>query len=253
MIYLFDSTLGGFLTTVFTAFERKEWKVRLQSSTSCNTNMFEEIRQIETETEKAKRVFVKLKTIVGNNVAQSFLKIILSEDSLATQYAFEIVVEIFKGNVDILENYGDPRVLYFCQTLTKVSRERHRMQAFIRFEKSSDGLFFCLIAPDFNVLPLIIHFFKKRYADQPWLIYDEKRNYGMHYDLHTITEVQLNAPDQQSLIAPENIIAIDVEELKYQQLWKSYFKSTNIPARKNMKLHLRHVPKRYWRYLTEKQ
>ncbi|MGY0039832.1 DUF4130 domain-containing protein [Pedobacter sp. NJ-S-72] len=39
----------------------------------------------------------------------------------------------------------------------------------------------------------------------------------------------------------------------YAVLWKDYFKSTNIAARKNTKLHIQHVPKRYWKYLTEKQ
>ena len=36
-------------------------------------------------------------------------------------------------------------------------------------------------------------------------------------------------------------------------MWKDYFDSTNIKERKNMKLHIRHVPKRYWKYLSEKQ
>ncbi|MGK4566274.1 DUF4130 domain-containing protein [Flavobacterium sp. 3HN19-14] len=50
---------------------------------------------------------------------------------------------------------------------------------------------------------------------------------------------------------PENTLR-DKEGL-YALLWNDYFKSTNIPARKNMKLHLQHVPKRYWKYLTEKK
>ena len=43
------------------------------------------------------------------------------------------------------------------------------------------------------------------------------------------------------------------EETLYQQLWQLYFASVNIPARKNMKLHIRHMPRRYWKYLTEKK
>ena len=39
----------------------------------------------------------------------------------------------------------------------------------------------------------------------------------------------------------------------YQQLWCTYFDSVNITARKNMKLYIQHMPKRYWRYLTEKK
>jgi probable DNA metabolism protein len=135
----------------------------------------------------------------------------------------------------------------------KVHREKHRMEAFIRFQKSSRGLYFALIHPDFNVLPLIIRHFKNRYADQPWVIYDEKRKYGVHYDGNTVQEVtlELHAESQAPVISAD--LLLDEEEALYALLWKDYFRSTNIPARKNMKLHLQHVPKRYWRYLTEKQ
>ena len=35
--------------------------------------------------------------------------------------------------------------------------------------------------------------------------------------------------------------------------WKDYLKSTNIQERQNIKLHVQYLPKRYWRYLNEKQ
>ena len=44
----------------------------------------------------------------------------------------------------------------------------------------------------------------------------------------------------------------DEDELVFQTLWRDYFKSTNIKSRKNMRLHIQHVPKRYWKYLSEK-
>ena len=36
-------------------------------------------------------------------------------------------------------------------------------------------------------------------------------------------------------------------------MWRAYFRAVDIPERKNLRLHLRHVPKRYWPYLTEKR
>ena len=49
----------------------------------------------------------------------------------------------------------------------------------------------------------------------------------------------------------ENIKADD-EEL-YRSLWKAYYKAINIPERKNTRLMLRLLPRRYWKYLPEKQ
>ncbi|HLT42574.1 MAG TPA: TIGR03915 family putative DNA repair protein, partial [Sphingobacteriaceae bacterium] len=175
-----------------------------------------------------------------------------SEDAKAYTVAFNIICQLFLGKNNILENYGDDEVLYFKQTLKKVSRERHRMKAFVRFSKSDDGLFFAVIEPDFNVLPLIAGFFKKRYADQRWLIYDVKRKYGLLYDKLNVSEVKISPEEKQALMA-DTVISLDEKDEHFQNLWKRYYHSTNIPARRNMKLHLQHVPKRYWKYLVEKQ
>ena len=42
-------------------------------------------------------------------------------------------------------------------------------------------------------------------------------------------------------------------EINYQKLWSEYFDHTNMKEKKNTKLHVQNVPKRYWKYLTEKK
>ena len=137
------------------------------------------------------------------------------------------------------------------QTSRKVDREKHRMEAFVRFQLTKDGLYYSIIQPDYNVLPLISKHFEDRYADQQWLIYDARRKYGIYYNLKEVAAVQISFDialnDKQQLAT----IHDEKEEL-YQQLWQQYFSSVNIAARKNMKLHIQHMPKRYWRYLVEK-
>ncbi len=122
------------------------------------------------------------------------------------------------------------------------------MEAFVRFEKMKDGVYFAKIDPDFNVLPLIRNHFRKRYQDQKWMIYDLRRHYGIFYDLETC---DFFYPEEK--IDLKNLSEkFHEEENNYQKLWQRYFDKTNIKERKNMKLHLQHVPKRYWKYLTEK-
>jgi probable DNA metabolism protein len=101
-------------------------------------------------------------------------------------------------------------------------------------------------------LPLIVRHFKSRYADQRWLIYDLQRQYGIYYNLEEVTEVTLSFTEENR---PGNIAAenLDADETIYQQLWQQYFKSVNIAARKNTRLHIQHMPKRYWKHLVEKQ
>jgi probable DNA metabolism protein len=127
------------------------------------------------------------------------------------------------------------------------------MEAFIRFQEGADGLFYAMAEPDFDVLPIIAPHFSSRYADQSWLIYDACRKYGIHHkkDSALVEEVHITFSGSADGHVPESVLARD--EPLYQMLWKDYFNSTGIAARKNPKLHIRHMPLRYWRHLTEKK
>ena len=253
MYYIFDGTYYGWLCCVFEAFERKDFSVKPITKELYLPDIFAEDIYIHTDSAKASRVLKGLQERVGKNIALDFFRAFLFESPEVWQAAFYLCIQIFKGNKDILSNFGNDAVMKFSDALRKVSRERHRMKAFVRFQQSSDGLYFAVFEPDFNVLPLIISFFKNRYTDQAWIIYDLKRNYGIYWDKINITEVELNAAEVKDMVNTSTVVSLDEQEEYYKNLWQQYFKSTNIVARKNMKLHLRHVPRRYWKYLPEKQ
>src|SRR5690606_3156455 len=117
----------------------------------------------------------------------------------AYQYLFNFSCYIFSHPKGATLNYGNTYVLAVSQIARKVEREKHRMEAFIRFRHAADDIYYCGIDPDFNVLPLIMTHFKNRYADQKWVIYDLNRHYGLYYDLETVEEVQLNAAEEKRL------------------------------------------------------
>ncbi|MEG0697644.1 MAG: TIGR03915 family putative DNA repair protein, partial [Algoriella sp.] len=131
-----------------------------------------------------------------------------------------------------------------------VHLEKHHNEAFIRFEKINQDLFFAKIEPKYNVIPLLVKHFVKRYTDQSFIIYDVIRKYGIFYDKNSnqVEEIRLD-------FTPETTTSInkyiDVDENLYQELWKSYFKSTTITERKNSKLQIQMMPKRFWKNLTE--
>jgi len=253
MTYIFDGSYQGLLTAVFTAFERKEFDVNISCESTFQNGLFETTQSICSDVEKYQRVQKGLSKYLSADEALDFWRAYLAEDPEINAIIFFLIIEVFKGNAAFLQNYGDDRVLKFKQTLKKINRERHRMKAFVRFQKSADGMYLAVVNPDFNVLPLIIPFFRNRYADQTWLIYDDIRKYGIYYDLKTVTEVKLTLPQVGMLQTTSAVTDLDAKEKKYENLWQSYFQSTNIEARKNLKLHIQHVPKRYWKYLPEKQ
>lgn len=251
MIYVFDGSLEGLLCAVFEWFERKPGKISLKTSQIFQPEAFIEVFQVDNDSAKADRVWKALQKKLDKGWMRRFYCCYLSEQPEAFTHLFELCCSLFSGVADAQKNYGDPHVLAVTQWAKKVEREKHRMEAFIRFQQTADGYYYCGIDPDFNVMPLIMGHFKARYADQQWIIYDLKRNYGLHYDLLAVTEIQIPAEDRHKFKKPAANTLSETESL-YGDLWKNYFKSTNIVARKNTKLHVQHVPKRYWKYLTEK-
>ena len=252
--YVFDGSLEGLLTAIFEFYERKPGKIQLVSRKNFHPKILEEVYDVINDEAKAGRVWKGLKKKIGSDWQMRFYKTYLSESEESFQHLFDFACYIFDNPAGAEANYGNDSVIAISKMDKSVNREKHRMKAFIRFQETSDGIFYAPIEPDYNVLPLIGTFFKNRYADQKWIIYDAKRHYGLYYDLEKVEEIKLDyIPISKSNPMKLPTDTLEEKQELYSLLWNDYFKSTNIPARKNMKLHLQHVPKRYWKYLTEKQ
>lgn len=254
--YVFDGTMTGLLSCVFRAFQFKDFDVQLMTQDHVQAGLFDDVITVESNEEHAQRVWNGLKQKVSSQGMRNFYYSFLSEQMTAYQHLFNFSVYAFQSQRPIDHDYGHVDVLGIAQWAKQVGREKHRMEAFVRFKKCKDGLFLSLVRPDFNVLPLIERHFKSRYQDQTWLIYDEKRRYGIYYDLTKVHQVHMNAHEidlqLQTGRSQQFSIELDDDEILYDQLWKDYFNSVNIQARKNIKLHVQYVPKRYWRYMNEK-
>lgn len=140
------------------------------------------------------------------------------------------------------------------ENLQESGRRTSTSDAVCPLSESCGRNIFAAVEPQFNALPLAVEHFKDRFADQPWLIYDVKRQYGYYYDLKEMKEVTFENPQQAHLVTGmlnESLMAND--EKLFRQLWKTYFKAICIKERWNPRKHRQDMPVRYWKYLTEKQ
>lgn len=119
--------------------------------------------------------------------------------------------------------------------------------------KTKDDIYYASFDPKYNVLPLVIKHFESRFADQHWIIYDTKRNYGFYYDLKSTSEFTFVESLIDLTTGQIDKSVMDKDEQLFQDMWKSYFKSMCIKERINPRLHMQMLPKRFWKYLIEKQ
>ena len=249
-LFVYDGTFSGFLTAVFDVYEYKLSAVKIVKQSIYNVSVFGQDHIVETNSSKALRVWKGLLKYASAQTADSLHHSWLSEMPNIEKYLLQYIQYIFLKKQSIDSDFSNAAVLKVAQVTKQVHRERHRMEAFVRFQLTKDELYYAVVEPDFNVLPLLIDHFKNRYADQRWLIYDGKRRYGIYYDLQTVETIELTFTDEVKQSGVQ--LALAEDEPMYQSLWKHYFQSVNIKARKNTKLHIQHMPKRYWKYLPEK-
>lgn len=248
---IYDGTFEGWLTAVFEIYEYKFEDVVFAKKEASAALLFSTHHNVLTDVEKANRVLSGIKKRLSAEGFSNFYKAFFSEMDEIEQTMYQFTKYALSSSQNIEGDFTNTAVWDLRAATRLTRREAHRMEAFVRFKLTKDKLYYAIVEPDCNVLPIIENHFKKRYADQRWLIYDAKRKYGIYYDLHTVSniELQFNAESNSSKFLAE---ICDEQEEFYQNLWRCFFTSVNIESRKNMKLHICHMPKRYWKHLTEK-
>ena len=261
---LYDGSFNGLMTAIFTIYDHKIKFPIIARASQEQKDLFDSTMEIITDVDKAQRVWKKFNLYGNKTDSKQIYWAFLSEIIGIENTVYEYLKMTFSQKKSPSGDYGNTAVLKIAQATKMVSREKHRMEAFVRFHLIDQGIYYANVEPDFNVLPLIASHFKNRYADQKWIIYDLTRDFGISYDLSTVKEViiKFNQPlgqrGVQNTTALLNDETVGINEFKeiednYKKLWNQYFKSTNIESRKNMKLHIQQVPKRYWKYLSEKK
>ena len=272
LVYLFDNTLDGLLTAVFDSFLLKQQPECLLAEGEQLPLFVDQQYRVHTDSGKAERVWKGLEKYLSKDGLHMITISWLSEERALNQPLFNMICKVFKkptpnpspreGRMDITQNASDEDVLAVRNTCRRVLHEQLRMKQFIRFQKAKDGTYLAVVSPDHNVLPLITDHFQDRFNDQPWLIYDAKRHYGYYYGaspdpskggetIRVTFENEASVPFDLSNGKMDEAVLSENDKI-FQDLWRTYFKAICIKERMNPKKQLSDMPRRYWKYMTEK-
>ncbi len=242
MTYLYDGTFDGFLSIVFYSYTNKTLPQKIVPKDSYIPNFLDKTLYIETDFEKSKRVF----TGIEKNISYHTL--------FYTYYAFlshekEKEISLLKylcDGFDIGPKINNRITLFYVFHVMNMQKraygECHRLKGLLRFQEIGNHLYYAKIHPDNNILEPLGHHFIKRLPSQNFIIHDKTRNICLIYnskEYKMIDATNLKIPD------------ISEEEQKYQELWKTFFKTIAISERKNHKCQMQYMPKKYWKDLIE--
>lgn len=252
-LFRYDHTFEGLLTALFDAYQRKTFPDALLCIQDPLPLFYDELHEVITDTEKAERVWKALKKKLSRTALATLTCCWLSELPDVPYLLLRFMKKVIDSPISIETNFTDPDILAVAQYGKKVRDEKHRVIQFMRFQKTSEGIYYGIMDPIYNVFPLVIGHFSDRFNDQQWLIYDSRRRYGYYYNSKELEEITFTGPIQLDLTTGKlNDDLLDKDEKLFQTLWKSYFKSICIKERLNPAKHKKDMPVRYWKYLTEK-
>ena len=121
-----------------------------------------------------------------------------------------------------------------------VSRDVHKMKAFVRFREvaaDTGPVFIAWFEPEHHIVEAVAPFFMRRFAGQHWSILTPERS--VHWD----GEHLRLGPGASRRDAPQ-------EDAK-EDLWRRYYASIFNPARLKVAMMRSQMPKKYWHNLPE--
>lgn len=141
----------------------------------------------------------------------------------------------------LLEDRADARVNRLNRMAKEVSRDRHKMTAFVRFREIGDPSaprrrFAAWFEPSHYICELTAPFFVKRFGDMDWSIVTP--DLSVHFE-HGQLRI---APGQPRPDLPEDAT---------EDLWRTYFRNIFNPARLKIGAMQSEMPRKYWHNLPE--
>lgn len=244
MIYIYDGTWDGFLTAVHHFYYDRQEVTNLESALSYQPNLIDEYRTIPTDKTKAQAVEQAILKKISYESLENLQKCFFSELEGREMWILNYIRLGFKLGSKIDCMLGDQTVLNVLIPARKVGLECHRMLGLLRFELLENNIYYARLQPDHNIITFISPHFKERFADQNWIIHDTRRKLASLYNTRKMLISYMDL---------SNIPELHTNEIRFQDLWKNYYKHIAIKSRYNPKLQKNFLPKRYWKNLTEKQ
>jgi DNA polymerase len=144
-----------------------------------------------------------------------------------------------QDRADLLSNAVDDDVMRLNALVKSVSRDRHKMRAFVRFRavKDENETYIAWFEPEHRIVEENAPFFVRRFTNMTWSILTPECS--AHWDRKALRfgpgAAREDAPDADAL----------------EDLWRTYFAAIFNPARLKVKAMTSEMPKKYWKNLPE--
>ncbi|MBP2634496.1 MAG: putative metabolism protein [Firmicutes bacterium] len=240
LIYCYDGSFDGLLCCVFESYESNEIPIDILLPDTAHSLLFA-AKSIPTDPQKASRVLSSIPKKLGPSaltfIQQAFLTCLAQKEL----YILLFLRLGFRHGPSVMNMLTNEVVNTLAKAVKHLERESHLFKGFVRFSIINNVLV-GEIEPKNFVLPLLVQHFCERYPEERYLIHDKKHNMALVYQ-----------PYQSAIIplAELEVPKADETEQTFRDLWQLFYDTIAIQGRYNPKCRMTHMPKRYWKHMTE--
>jgi len=238
-ILLYDGTFNGFLTTVFKIFEEKIEVQDIQKIGQGQSALFTELDMVETNLKTAKRVWEGL-SHKNHTALKNIYFAFLSEQKGMAFLLYQFIRKLYALPTSQSLEEESIVALKINQAAKLVRREKIRLEGQLKMQRTKDDVYVEVIEPCFNVLPLLSKHFRTQYGEKEWIIYDAKRDYGLHYQDSFIEIIALDL-ENNTFLNPNRNELVRNKKGSAIQVWNTEVSDTFVKSRMYRKVHAKAV------------
>ena len=237
-----DGSLDSVFCALFIAFTNKLSHAKL-SCGNHQLSLTDTTIRVTTDRAQAERISRALVRYGGNRLLFECETAMRSGDENKYEVIFRYLHRVLLQRSSLKNMLALAEVIDFERLLKRIWCEVHRFHGFIRFSRSVCGTYYAPFSPDHDVTELLLPHFSSRYPSMPFAIHDVKRGKigvwnGKDYAVFDCD------------MTPSFFLSEDEQALA--DLWKTYYDAVTVRERPHEKQMLGYMPRRYWKYLTEK-
>lgn len=238
MNILYDGSFDGLLTAIFEYYPKLE---RITIKTNDNQLGFLDDTFIKTDYLKSYRVKNGVTENFGYSIMRDFETIFKSKFNNKENIIARCVKGLYKNGLNHLNSAEEPAVEY-RRIIKNYWSENHDYKGLLRFRSIQEGFLYAEFEPENDILESLVPHFKRRMPNEKFLIFDKSRKKAAITILGQTEYVEVIE------LTPED----SPEEEIFKEAWRKFYDAVSIKERENNKLMISNMPKKYWRYLPER-
>ncbi len=238
--YIYDGGIRGFYCCVYECIHTKRMPIAIFPEALAQPSLLEQ-KMISTDDAQAGMIRRSVVSKIGARALELTENAFFScmKDKELSMLRF--LLKGYKEGMAVPNMLGHPHVIPLINAERHLLGECHLLQGFVRFS-DYDGVLVSAITPKNFVLPFIANHFIDRYSCEDFMIFDKTHKAALVYQ------------DKKAIITHMQDIEFpqaNEDEKSYRALWRQFYKTIAIEARKNHRCRMTHMPKRYWDNMTE--